>query len=181
MIWDLVLLGIAMGANNAMASIGLGTSRMSRGHQFQTAFVFAIFEAMMPIVGIFVGENVASVIGAKTKLLGSLIILLAGLYALFKKKAPEVERDPNLHRKTGISNVIFLAIALSLDNLSVGFGLGMFHVSLTMAMLVFGTVSLIMTWLGLELGRYIGSRIKVSADQLSGVVLVAVAVFMAFS
>lgn len=72
-------------------------------------------------------------------------------------------------------NTVILAVALSLDNLTVGFGLGMFHVPLALAALVFGIVSLVMTMLGLEIGRYLGAKVTLSADKLSGVVLLLTA------
>ena len=81
-------------------------------------------------------------------------------------------------KNTTVIQTLMLGIALSLDNLTVGFGLGMFHVPIGVAAIVFGIVSLCMTLLGLEIGRFLGNRFKINADKLSGVVLIATAGLM---
>jgi len=172
LIWQLVFLGMALGMNNALASIALGTSNMPRVQQLKTALVFAVFEALMPIIGIVIGESLAGEIGNKAKWVGVFVLAGTGVYALFKKD--DEENNEGSERK-GTLNTMLLAVALSLDNLSVGFGLGMLEVPLAIAACIFGAVSLVMTLIGLEVGRLLGARVNVSADKLSGVVLLLVA------
>ncbi len=177
MIWQLLFLGLALGTNNALASVALGTSGMPRNQQLKIALIFSAFEASMPIFGIWLGEEIAGVSGTKAKLIGIVVLVLVALWALFKR---EDENHTNESAKS-ISGTIILAVALSLDNLTVGFGLGMFQVPLMLAAFVFGIVSLLMTFIGLEFGRYIGRRLSISADKLSGIVLLLVAGFMIFA
>ena len=49
-------------------------------------------------------------------------------------------------------------IALSIDNLAVGFALGTYHVGLVVAEVTIGVVSVTMSLLGLELGGRLGTR-----------------------
>ncbi|MFD1674249.1 manganese efflux pump MntP family protein [Alicyclobacillus fodiniaquatilis] len=178
LIWQLILLGLAMGANNALASIGLGTSQLPRRTQFRTAIIFAIFEALMPVIGMAVGESLAGAVGNKARLIGIAVLVVMGVYSLFKRDG-DVDESDKVAKAHG-ARIVFLAIALSLDNLTVGFGAGMFHAPLGLAALVFGLVSLGMTILGLELGRAMGKSLTISADKLTGVVLLIVAGVMAF-
>lgn len=173
MILQLVILGIALGLNNALASVALGTMQMPRRHQLRTAILFAVFEALMPVIGLLIGESVAGNIGNKARFVGVAVLIVVGLYGLFKQ-ADKNEEGHLPSQNFGMSTLV-LAIALSLDNLSVGFGLGMFHVPVVLAASVFGVVSLLMTLTGLEVGRFLGSRVKLSADKLSGGVLLLVA------
>ncbi len=57
MIWQLVFLGVAMGMNNALASVALGTMNMKRSEQLRTALIFGLFEALMPVIGLFIRER----------------------------------------------------------------------------------------------------------------------------
>ncbi|MCL6444911.1 MAG: manganese efflux pump MntP family protein, partial [Alicyclobacillus sp.] len=117
---------------------------MSRWRQLRIAILFALFEALMPILGLLIGEQLAGLIGDKAKYVGIVVLAAAGLYSFFKRdnvEEPEVKRGFDMR-------TILLAVALSLDNLSVGFGLGMFHVPLGLAAIVFGAVSLCMTLIG---------------------------------
>ncbi|KPV44915.1 manganese efflux pump MntP family protein [Alicyclobacillus ferrooxydans] len=177
MVLQLVLLGMALGLNNALASVALGTSGLKRSKLLQIAFLFALFEALMPILGIFLGDEVARLIGNHARYVGVGLLAAVGVYFFLKasdeQKADE-QREPSL---PGVKSII-LAIALSLDNLTVGFGLGMLDVPLTLAAIAFGCISLVMTYVGLEIGRFLGKKVAVSADKLSGIVLVAVAGLM---
>jgi putative Mn2+ efflux pump MntP len=197
----LILLGVALAANNALAAVGLGTTGLSRRQQLGTAFTFAVFEATMPLIGLWLGHDVALEMHHGTRWLGGLVLFAAGAYMLFKspgrssepawatvptKSPPDVgsnhfgstlSTDAKSRRPSGLVTVLVLAVALSLDNLSVGFGLGLFHVSLWMAAVVFGSVSLLLTWVGLECGRWIGRSMDIPVDRLSGLVLLLVATF----
>lgn len=132
----------------------------------------------MPIIGMVIGESVAGGIGQKAKYIGIAVLVIMALYSLLRKDNGEDEAS-RAARAQG-AKILFLAIALSLDNLTVGFGVGMFDAPLGLAAIVFGVISLLMTLAGLELGRFLGKRISVSPDKLSGVVLLLVAGVMAF-
>jgi putative Mn2+ efflux pump MntP len=172
LVWQLVVLGIALGMNNALASVALGTTNMTRGHQIRTALTFGLFEALMPILGLLIGAELSQMIGNLAKYVGIGVLVALAVYLLFKS-ADEEERP----KKAGVQGVL-LAVALSLDNLTVGFGLGMLQVPLAAAAVTFGLVSLVMTFVGLEIGRFVGAKVSLSADKLSGGVLLLVALLM---
>jgi manganese efflux pump family protein len=69
--------------------------------------------------------------------------------------------------------------ALSVDNLAVGFALGTFHVSLVLAAIVIGAISVSMSLIGLELGGRIGTRVGERGELLGGLVLIGVGVVVA--
>ncbi|MCL6517410.1 MAG: manganese efflux pump MntP family protein [Alicyclobacillus sp.] len=168
---------MALGLNNALASVALGTTPMRRSQQLGTAVLFGLFEAMMPLLGLYLGGRLAEVIGGASRYIGVGVLVLLGVYLLAKRdEAPEGPPARTLGARS-----LLLAIALSLDNLTVGFGLGMLRVPVGLAALVFGLVSLTMTLVGLEVGRWLGARMTVPADRLSGLVLLCIAVVMWFS
>lgn len=177
MVWQIVILGVAMGLNNALASIALGTSGIKRSRQLQIAFLFAIFEAIMPLLGILVGDEVARLIGNHARYIGVALLAIVGIYFFFKGNDDAESEEVAQMALPGFKSIV-LAMALSLDNLTVGFGLGMLKVPLGVAALAFGCISLVMTYVGLEVGRFLGAKISMSSDKLSGIVLVAVAGLM---
>ncbi|CAM3858731.1 manganese efflux pump MntP family protein [Alicyclobacillus pomorum] len=176
MIWQLVFLGVAMGMNNALASVALGTMNMKRSEQLRTALIFGLFEALMPVIGLFIGSEMAQIAGNFAKYIGVGVLVVLGVYLLLKPADTNDEAEA-VPRKAGAQGLL-LAVALSLDNLTVGFGLGMLDVPLGLAALTFGIVSLMMTLIGLEVGRFVGSKVSISADKLSGAVLLLIAVVM---
>lgn len=175
MIWQLAMLGFGLGLNNALGSVALGTQRMKRLRQLRIGLIFAAFEAAMPMLGIFVGRRMASLAGHDASYAGVAVLSLLGIYLMFKKG----DQIKSGEAKPVRFVTVMLAIMLSLDNLTVGFGLGMLHVPLMTASLMFGSISLLMTLAGLELGRFMGEKVNVSVDKLSGGILLFTGVLMA--
>ena len=70
-------------------------------------------------------------------------------------------------------------LALSIDNLVIGFGLGVTKTPLVASLLVFAVVSVGLSLAGLELGRTLGARMQGRADWVAGVVLIAVGALIA--
>jgi len=75
--------------------------------------------------------------------------------------------------------LLVTGIALSIDNLAVGFALGTYHVDLAVAALVIGAVSVALSLIGLELGARIGTRTGQRGELLGGLILIAVGIAVA--
>jgi manganese efflux pump family protein len=73
---------------------------------------------------------------------------------------------------------VLLAVALSLDNLAVGLGLGLLQTPVIVAAIFMGACSLVLTIIGLELGRQLGARVGERSELFSGIVLVAAGLFV---
>lgn len=79
----------------------------------------------------------------------------------------------------GTGRLLVSGLAMSIDNLVVGFALGAYHVSVVVAALVIGTVSVAMALAGLELGARLGAAFGERGELAGAIVLIAVAVVMA--
>jgi putative Mn2+ efflux pump MntP len=75
--------------------------------------------------------------------------------------------------------LLLTGAALSIDNLAVGFALGTFHVSVALAAVVIGAVSVAMSLIGLELGSWIGARAGDRGELIGGLVLIGVGIAVA--
>ena len=79
----------------------------------------------------------------------------------------------------GMIHLLASGLALSLDNLVVGFALGTYHTSIALGVIVIGAVSVAMSLAGLELGAGIGNWAGRRGEQLAGVMLVSVGIAIA--
>ena len=70
--------------------------------------------------------------------------------------------------------LLVTGLALSIDNLAVGFALGTYHVSLVLAAVVIGAVSVALSLIGLELGHRLGARTGEWGELTGGLVLIGV-------
>ena len=73
-----------------------------------------------------------------------------------------------------LGRVAASGLALSADNLAAGFALGAYHTGLAVAATVFGTVSVIMSLTGLELGARLGTSVGDRSELIASVMLIAV-------
>ena len=74
---------------------------------------------------------------------------------------------------------IVLGAVLSIDNLAVGFALGDRRISIVLAALVIGVVSVALTLLGFELGERLGRRLGERSELVAGALLIGVGVAIA--
>jgi putative Mn2+ efflux pump MntP len=75
--------------------------------------------------------------------------------------------------------LLVTGLALSIDNLAVGFALGAVPVSLPVAVIVIGAVSVTLSLVGLELGHRLSTRIGGRGEILGGLVLIGVGIAVA--
>jgi putative Mn2+ efflux pump MntP len=73
-----------------------------------------------------------------------------------------------------VSRLLATGLALSVDNLVVGFALGTYHVSFVVAAALIAAVSITMALIGLELGSRLGEHLGQRSELLGGAILIAV-------
>jgi len=176
----LLLVALSVGLDNFGAAAALGVAGAGDHLRLRVATIFGVFEAAMPVLGILLGDSVAGSLGRHANLVAGLVLCFAGVYALVQDRAESAAADgttgpsgPSLRR------LIVLAVALSIDNLAIGFALGAAHVNVFLAAAVIGVVSVALTLAGLELGQRLGPRLGAWGERAGGVLLVAVGVTVA--
>jgi manganese efflux pump family protein len=174
MIVELVVLGFTLSLDNFRASIALGTLPFSLGRAVQIALMFGLWDGLAPLVGGLLGTYLGEAIEPIADYVGPAVMGLYGLYLLvhaFRSPAPEELDHPWA--------LFGIPLSLSLDNLIAGTSLGMLGVSPLLAAAVFAAVTVLMSFVGLRLGRAIGRLIPIRADLVSGIALVIMAVVLA--
>jgi manganese efflux pump family protein len=172
---SLLLVSVSVGLSNFAGAIGIGLSGINARTRIRVGIAFGFFEALMPLIGLILGEAVAGYIGHQLAgYVAGGILILTGLYTILQ--ARQVKSEEQAPRSLQTHRLIITALALSIDNLAVGFALGAYHVSLALAALVIGAVSVVMSLVGLELGGRLGLRTGSRAELLGGLVLIGVGI-----
>jgi len=172
----LVLAAFAVGFGNFGASISIGLAGTTLATRVRVGIVFGIFEAGMPLVGLLAGRSAAQAFGGASGYVGGTLLIAIGGWQLvqaFRAGAGGLPPPASMRR------LLLTGLALSMDNLVVGFSLGVQHPSLVEAIAVFAAVSVCLSLLGLELGRRLGAAVEFGAEYVAGVVLMAVGLFVA--
>jgi manganese efflux pump family protein len=87
-----------------------------------------------------------------------------------KEQTLKAEDNHPMH----FSRLMITGLALSIDNLVIGFALSFSHVPLLLAAAIIALVSVGMSLVGLELGKHLGKRIEDWSEVFSGVILILV-------
>ncbi len=180
----LVLSAFAVGIDNFAVAIGIGIAGLDARTRVRVAVIFGIFEATMPLLGLLVGHGTEHSLGHATRYLGGGLLAATGLWSLVEALRSRSASRPTVAAalpKPGqrVGALLMTGFALSIDNLVIGFGLGVTKTPLMAAVVVFAVVSVGLTLTGLELGRTLGARMQGRADWVAGVVLIAVGTLIA--
>ena len=166
----LLLVAASVGLGNLAAAIGIGFGGVTAATRLRVALVFGAFETGMPIVGLVIGAGVATGIGHLARWIGAGLLIVVGavtvLRALRRPGWP-AGSAPGVHpaHTMGLGKLIVTAFALSLDNLAAGFALGTLRISVAEAAIVIGTVSVLMSLAGLELGGRLRHGLLAAASR----------------
>jgi putative Mn2+ efflux pump MntP len=186
----LLLVAASVGMSNFGAAIAIGVSGVDTRTRLRVGLIFGAFESGMPVLGLIIGSQLAAPLGHAARWLGAALLIAVGGYALIAAvragrpprggAAPQhgvtFERAPGL---AGTGRLILSGLALSIDNLAVGFALGTYSTSIAAGAITIGAVSVVLSLLGLELGARIGDAVGERGDQLAGLVLISVGIAIA--
>jgi len=170
----LFVLGFSAGLSNFGGAVGLGVLPLTRRHRYEIIGMFFLMEVLMPVIGLAFGRSVAGGIGTQAARIAGLVLIAIGGYTLLETRRETRDLKIPVRRRT----VVLLAVALSLDNLVVGFGLGLLGAPMVVAAGFMGLSSLLLTVVGLELGRQLGRRAGERSELLSGLVLLGAGLFV---
>src|SRR5580692_11421917 len=151
----LLLVAASVGMSNFAAAVALGVSGVDARTRLRVGLVFGVFESGMPVVGLLLGEQVAGPLGHAARWVGAGLLIGVGLYAVLsavRSRGSDREQAP----PTQLWRLVLTGLALSLDNLVVGFALGTYQTPVLLGAVTIGVVSVALSLLGLELGARIG-------------------------
>ena len=172
----LVVIALSVGLTNFAGAIGIGLSGVDARTRLRVGLAFGFFEAVMPVVGLLIGHTAAGAIGSSGRYVGGGLLVLTGIWSVVQaRRTSGQEKEGALQ----LRQLLVLAVALSLDNLVVGFALGVYDVPLAETAIVIGVVSVGLSLVGLELGQRLGERVEEWAEELGGGVLVVLGALLA--
>jgi putative Mn2+ efflux pump MntP len=173
----LLLVAVSLGLSNLAAAIGIGISGVRGATRVRVGVIFGIFEAGMPVVGLVAGRSLAAALGHEARWIGGALLIGTGAYSVVQALRGEAAPgggEAAAGDRWSTRRLIVSALALSIDNLAVGFALGTYHVGLALAAAVIGGVSVAMSLAGLELGARIGTVAGRRGELAGGLVLIGV-------
>jgi putative Mn2+ efflux pump MntP len=153
----------------------LGIAGMTPRERLRLSLVFAAFEAGMPLLGFVAGSLLGSALGGAADYLA--VAVLVGVGVLILREDKDLDAGALVGRTHGAA-VIGLGLSISLDELAVGFSLGLLRLPVVLVALLIGVQAFVAVQLGARLGGRLGERLRERAETVAGLALVGLGVLL---
>lgn len=171
-IGELLLLAVGLSMDAFAVSIckGLAMKKATLKAELTCGVWFGGFQALMPMIGFFLGTLFAEAIQAFDHWVAFGLLVLIGANMLKEAFSQEEETaDADLSVKT----MFLMAVATSIDALAVGISLAMAGgVNIWLAALFIGICTCLLSAAGVKIGNVFGSRYEKKAQVAGGVILI---------
>ena len=161
----LIAIGLSMDAFAIAICKGLSVQQLKLKHMVITGLWFGGSQAVMPLIGFFLGSSFYSLIAGVDGLL-----LIIGINMIRESRELSCPVDASFSPR-----VMFpLAIADSIDALAVGVTFAFQEVSILPAVALIGLTTFLLSCAGVKIGNVFGSKYKSKAELAGGIVLIAI-------
>ena len=175
-IWELLALavGVSMDAFAVSVCKGLSMKKATLKASAICGSWFGGFQALMPLIGFFLGSLFAEAIEAVDHWVAFGLLALIGINLLkevFSKKCDCEDCNADLSFKT----MFVMAVATSIDALAVGISLSMSLKNpgdIYLAVLLIGVTTFLFSAIGVKVGNVFGSRFEKKAQFAGGAILI---------
>ena len=176
---DLVLtsillgVGLAMDACSVSMANGLKEPKMNVKKVILISMMFALFQALMPLIGYFIGSMLLSYI---EKYIPWIALILLGFVGgkMFIEGLKHQEEEVDGKSLTFIV-LLVQAIATSIDALSVGFSIADYKVhEALISALIIAIVTFAICIAGVYIGKKFGTALGSKAEMIGGIILIII-------
>jgi len=169
---------LPLGLDSFAVTAAIGAAGpVTAGQRLRISVIFVVFEAGMPLIGLTLGSSLARVIGDIADYLAAAAVIGVGAWMLAHGDEADEQAAGRLLATRGPA-IIALGVSISLDELAIGFSLGLVRLPLIPVIIAIGVQALIAAQLGLSLGTRISEHLRDRAEQVAGVALILLGGFL---
>lgn len=143
------------------------------GHAVYVALLFGGFQALMPLLGWFLGKTLGPVVQAWDHWIA--FVLLAGIGAKMLHEAFSQTENEAAQSDAALyapKVMLMLAVATSIDAFAAGITLPMMNAPLVLSLLTIGVTTAVLSGVGVYAGRRFGAMLGRRLDVFGGLVLI---------
>ena len=168
----LIAVGLSMDAFAVSVCKGLSTQTLQRRHYLIVGAWFGGFQALMPTLGYLLGSTFEQYITSVDHWVAFILLSVIGgnmLKEAFSKD--EETADASFAPKA----MLLLAVATSIDALSVGFTISEYGWLMALAAsIIIAVVTFFICMAGLRIGKKFGTKLSGKASILGGIILIGI-------
>lgn len=173
----LIAVGLSMDAFSVAICKGLALPRTSLGKCSVVGVWFGGFQALMPILGYFVGIHFKDAIESFDHWLAFALLALIGINMIREALGKEEDNAENKgceENPLAARKMLPMAIATSIDALAVGVGFAFLGVDIWLSALLIGVTTFVLSVVGVKMGGVFGAKYKSKAELAGGIILILI-------
>ena len=168
----LIAIGLSMDALAVSITSGITINCLKIRHAFRIAFLFGLFQALMPVLGWLAGIGLKQYVESYDHWIAfGLLAFIGGkmIYEAIWIKEVEKKCDP-----LNLMVLLSLAVATSIDALAVGISFAFLKVYIITPALIIGAITFAICFGGVYLGNRLGDRLGSKMEVLGGLILIGI-------
>ena len=174
----ILAIGVSMDAFAVSICKGLATKKAGLRQMGACGLWFGGFQALMPLIGFFLGTLFAEAIVAFDHWVAFALLATIGgnmLKEAFSKDECECCNDQN--GDFGFKTMFVMAIATSIDALAIGVSMALAgNVNIWLAIALIGITTYLTSALGVKIGNIFGAKFEKKAQMAGGIILILIGV-----
>ena len=170
----ILAVGLSMDAFAVSVCKGLALGKIRIKHMLTVGAWFGGFQALMPLVGYFLGSRFEQYIRSFDHWVA--FVLLAAIGGNMIREALSNKEEEEADASLAFKTMLLMAVATSIDALAVGITFAFLQVRIIPAVLFIGVTTFLLSAAGVKVGSLFGEKYKKRAELTGGVILVLLGV-----
>lgn len=171
-----LLLAVALGLDGFSLCLGIGMYKLRLKRILLISATIGLFHMVLPLVGLVLGQLLSLRWTTFASTIGGFLLVFVGLYMVFSS----LEEGEDLAFAPRGMKLFTLAFFVSIDSFSVGLSLGLSGVETALFILLFGWFTMLLSFLGLLLGRKTSAWFGIYSEMVGGLILFSLGIGQVF-
>jgi len=171
----LIAVSLSMDAFAVALCKGLCMKRINYKHAGVIALFFGAFQALMPLIGWFLGKQFEQYITPIDHWIAFVLLGYIGGKMIWDALHEDNEGQAcDIEEKLDLKELFIMAVATSIDALAVGITFAFLNVSIVPSVCAIGLITFVLSLVGVVVGNRFGNKFQSKAQLAGGAVLVLI-------
>lgn len=167
----LIAVGLSMDAFAVSVCKGLAMKRCTCGKAGIVGLYFGAFQALMPLIGFFLGVQFKEVITSVDHWIAFILLGIIGAN-MIREAFGSCDECQDADASLDVRTMLGLAVATSIDALAVGVTFAFLQVEIVPAVSFIGAITFTLSVAGVKIGNIFGTKYQSKAELAGGVILI---------
>ncbi len=169
-----IALGLSLDSFAVSLSCGVIESKIRFRNAMRIAFILALFQGGLTVLGFFLGSAVSDYISRYDHWLAFILLMVLGIRMIIGgMKGNSDQRPIDINR---LPVVLTMAVGTSIDAFAVGISFAFLKVQIWTAGLIIGAITFLASMTAIRIGKSAGTRLGSRVEIVGGVILAVIGV-----